>query len=1017
MDSNIREEIDKLRRELSKVSIEKEHALQERDRFLNELNETRNSKTYKIARKLTGVSRFIKGQKYIRSSAYGTQKVYPYMISAVMAVYNTKEFLEEMIESILQQKQDVLEKYLKSCPDSMYRDSAYEKIYELILVDDGATDGSGDICDRYAAKYPWIKVLHKENGGVSSARNAGIDIARGKYITFPDSDDKLETNVFEDCFLFFEEHENEVALVTYPLRFFDAQKGDHWTTYRFDEGTRIVDMEEEWDKPQYFTNATFFKTSSLQNKIYYDHNLINGEDIVFNHQVMCQEGTKIGLVGTCTYWYRRRSIGEPSAIQQSKQTEKYYSSYVNDMLGSLEKGAISRYGSLPKYVQYAMMGQIQWRLRTDPRGEEAREVIGEEAYQEYKKLLKEMIRRIDLDVIMSQKQLYREHFFYLGMIKTDNSVQKEYVDNNILYSFDGISCYDAASTYMKLEFMEIQDGNLCIEGIYTDLEDIDDIWLQIGEVKSSVDDNGVESAEVINASRISIEKDSTRDVDEYILDDIGLHVSAFKVKIPLENVKEKSEILFGETIDGYDVIKTQVRTHKFMPINKTFSKSYYSNESWTVRLDGNKLLVWNMLGLEAKPNFEGEFQKQVLEGRFGKENRVKNAISIRNEVLGRLAWKQSIKKKIWLISDRYMRADDNGEALFLHLMKNPIEDVLVYFVIDKESDDFARLSEIGPVLAQDSREHRIMHLIADCIISSQGDEYIIDPFWREGVVHDVFKDFLCRNKYVFLTHGVLKDDLSGWLNRFNKKINGFICTAKREVEAVKEGDYYYDEEVWLTGMPRLDRLYHDEQKLILVMPTWRKWLMKDFNAAASDKNANQVIDEIEQTEFFDFYHSLLNNDRLLTECDKYGYKLCYMPHTLFRECMEKFCDDERIVQLDLTTPYREAFAKANLIVSDYSSTPMDFAYLRKPVVYAQFDKEKFFSGVHTYKMGYYDYEEDGFGEVAYDLDTLVDLIISYIHDDCKIKEEYLNRINNFFAFDDKNSCARVCEKIVELMDK
>jgi len=1010
LDNKLIEENNKLRQELSRVNFEKERAMQERDRFFNELTETRNSKTYKIARSLTEVSRFIKGQKYIRSRVYGTQKVYPYMISAVMAIYNTKEFLEEMVDSVIAQKQDVLAKYLKSCPDSMYRENAYDNIYELILVDDGSNDGSGEICDLYAAKYPWVKVLHKENGGVSTARNAGVELATGKYITFPDADDRLDVNVFEDCFLFFENHENELSMVTYPLRFFDAQSGDHWTTYRFNEGTRIIDMQDEWDKPQYFTNATFYKAESIQNKIFFDSNIVNGEDIVFNHQVMCQDGTRVGLISTCTYWYRRRSIGQPSVIQQSKQTEKHYISYVTDMLGSLEKNAKERYGSFPKYVQYAVMGQIQWRLRADPRGEEAREVVGEEGFQEYKKLIKDMIKRLDLDVIMAQKQLYREHFFYLGRIKTDNNIQREYSENNISYSFDGVPCYDAASSYMQLEFMSIQEGKLMLEGIYTNLEDGFNLWLEIAEIGQDVSEN-------TSKIRIPIEVDLARDANIYILDDIAMYVSAFKVSIPLDLVTEKSEIVFGETYDGHDVIKTQVRTHKFMPITKNFSMSYYSHETWTVRLEGNKLIVWNMLSLDSKPAFEEEFQKQVLGGRFGKENRVINAISIRKEALGRLAWKQSSNKKIWLISDRYSRGDDNGEAMFLHLMKNPIEDVLVYFIIDRDAEDYERLSKIGPVLAQDSREHRIMHLLADCIISSQGDEYIIDPFWREGPVRDIFKDFLCRNKYVFLCHGVLKDDLSSWLNRYNKKINGFICTAPREAQAVREGDYYYDEEVWLTGMPRLDRLYHDEQKLIMVMPTWRKWLMQDFNAAASDKDANRVMDGIEQTEFFEFYHALLNDKRLLDECDKYGYKLCYMPHTLFRECMDKFCDDKRIVQFDLTTPYREAFAKANLIISDYSSTPMDFAYLRKPVVYAQFDKEKFFSGVHTYKQGYYDYEEDGFGEVVYDIETLIDTVISYIHDDCKIKGKYLDRINSFFAYDDQNNCARVCEKLVELMDK
>ena len=192
--------------------------------------------------------------------------------------------------------------------------------------------------------------------------------------------------------------------------------------------------------------------------------------------------------------------------------------------------------------------------------------------------------------------------------------------------------------------------------------------------------------------------------------------------------------------------------------------------------------------------------------------------------------------------------------------------------------------------------------------------------------------------------------------------------------------------------------------------------MKNFNAAASDKEAVHAIDNIGKTEFFEFYSSLLNNERLLDACDKYGYKLCYMPHTNFRECMSKFCNDERIQQFDLDMPYRQAFAEADLLITDYSSTPMDFAYLRKPVIYAQFDKDKFFSGEHTYKKGYFDYEQDGFGEVVYELENLIDLIVSYMESGCKMKDIYRERVEKFFKYDDCDNCQRVYERIIKIMN-
>ena len=88
-----------------------------------------------------------------------------------------------------------VEKYLKECVDSILGQSFSD--FELILVDDGSPDNCPAICDEYAKKDEHVKVIHKPNGGVSSARNAGIQMARGEYILFCDSDDFYLDTAFE----------------------------------------------------------------------------------------------------------------------------------------------------------------------------------------------------------------------------------------------------------------------------------------------------------------------------------------------------------------------------------------------------------------------------------------------------------------------------------------------------------------------------------------------------------------------------------------------------------------------------------------------------------------------------------------------------------------------------------------------------------------------------------------------------------------------------------------------------
>lgn len=99
------------------------------------------------------------------------------LLSVIIPAYNAEKYIIATVESVLKQ----------NCGD-----------FEVILVDDGSVDGTANLCDALAEEYEQVKVIHKANGGVSSARNAGIDVAQGKYLAFVDADDKVAENMFDD---------------------------------------------------------------------------------------------------------------------------------------------------------------------------------------------------------------------------------------------------------------------------------------------------------------------------------------------------------------------------------------------------------------------------------------------------------------------------------------------------------------------------------------------------------------------------------------------------------------------------------------------------------------------------------------------------------------------------------------------------------------------------------------------------------------------------------------------------
>lgn len=123
------------------------------------------------------------------------------LLSIVVPVYNSK-------------------KYLGGCLESLVQQTYQEK--EIILVDDGSTDGSGDMCDKYAEQYGFVKALHKRNGGVHTARNAGLEVAAGNYIAFVDSDDCLDFDAYEIMMKALQQTDSDVAACGYKTEYSDS---------------------------------------------------------------------------------------------------------------------------------------------------------------------------------------------------------------------------------------------------------------------------------------------------------------------------------------------------------------------------------------------------------------------------------------------------------------------------------------------------------------------------------------------------------------------------------------------------------------------------------------------------------------------------------------------------------------------------------------------------------------------------------------------------------------------------
>lgn len=362
------------------------------------------------------------------------------------------------------------------------------------------------------------------------------------------------------------------------------------------------------------------------------------------------------------------------------------------------------------------------------------------------------------------------------------------------------------------------------------------------------------------------------------------------------------------------------------------------------------------------------------------------------------------KKDIWLVADRKDLGGDNGEAFFEYLASQKLENKSVYFVINKSSCHLARIKKLGKVLHPRSFKYKLYYTFATRLIASQLEYDIVNPIFADGYL----KDILHKCKVVFLQHGIIKDDLSKTYNRYERPLDIFVTSTVDEYNSIaKSNDYGYGEGiVKLTGLARYDKLTSGQEKIIFICPSWRKYCLKDTET-------KEPVDGIEKTPAYVFYNSLLSNKKLIDKATATGYKICFYPHHMIEKCFES---------IDLTNPvfinhkgisYKEMFCRGSLLMTDYSSVQFDFAYLKKPVVYCQPDKEEFFAS-HTYIQGYFDYERDGFGQVCYEPQALVSLLCDYMDNGCTLQNVYRERIEKTFKFNDQENCKRILDEVINL---
>lgn len=880
---------------------------------------------------------------------------YKYRFSVVIPIFNVEEFLEETIESVINQ------------------DLGFEENIQLILVNDGSPDNSEEICLKYKEMYPNnVIYVKQENAGVSAARNKGMEYAEGKYLNFLDADDKWDLDAFRIALEFFEKNKKKIDFVSCRMKFFEAKEDYHILDYKFDSD-KVVNVMNSYDHIQLTNSATFSKTRVMK-KFKYDEGLKYFEDAEVISEMLLKN-PNYGILRSAVYNVRKRANTE-SATQNQRYTREYYFDTIEKAHKTIFELSKEKYGFVLPYFQYLIMYDLAWRLKLSDTY-----VLDETELQEYYYNVKKLLQDIEDYIIIEQKCMYHEHKKLALSIKYGKDITNEYEYRNCELFYKNIKMMSLKGlNFFVINIFEVEKNMLHIEGYINDI--LDRNIYNIKFVDNNKNEYDLEYFDV----EYTQEKTFNGQVFHQRL--------GYRVDIPLKNVKKiKPVIKYKDIYECTLMIKFSRQSH----INSK-SQDYYLKKGKYIFKTKNQ----NQILIKKNENGQArECEKEYI--KYLKSIKRKDIAKFRKWYR---IYRKFNKKHIWIVSDRATNANDNGIQLFKYLMKHE-KNAKVYFAINSKCPDYKKVKKIGPVLKINSRKYKMMFLLSNIIISSQTSDFVTNPFGEDE--HLMFN--LYNNKFVFLQHGITKDDISSWAHKNLKNIKLFITAGNEEYNSILNGSYgYTDKEVKLTGFPRFDALKNNRKNYITIMPTWRKKLASQVNKETDERIYNENFKE---SEYFKFYNNLISDERILQCAKENNYKIRFCMHPNHKQQYKDFDINECVEILHDDIDYSKEFSEAALLVSDYSSTPFDFAYLNKPVIYTQFDREDFFEN-HTYQEGYFDYEEDGFGPVCYDYETTVEEIIKMIENDCKIDKKYQDRINKFFEYHDKNNCKRVHEEILKL---
>lgn len=310
---------------------------------------------------------------------------FPFIATVIVPIYNSEKFLDKCISSLINQSAD------------------FSKI-EVLLINDGSTDSSESICRKYSDKYENIKLISKENEGLSITRNRGLSLAKGKYIFFLDSDDTLREDTIDSVVNFFETVYDKVDLVTYRItQYYNGKPKLVHYRYKTLVKSGIYDLSDPKNAFITQTNINICVKNRGENNILFD----STENFKHEDEKYCcdilKEKMKIGFCSNGEYIYNRNN-------EQSIVASAFLPDIIFESSMEFYEKLFSDFNyKVPQYFQGIVFNDLRWKLKENKllptKG-------GEQYLRHSQERIDNLLMRIDADIIINHPTVNKEHIFY-----------------------------------------------------------------------------------------------------------------------------------------------------------------------------------------------------------------------------------------------------------------------------------------------------------------------------------------------------------------------------------------------------------------------------------------------------------------------------------------------------------------------------------------------------------------------------------------------------------------------------